>query len=138
MKKITKNDQLIRLPVDIYFNPFTQEITGLLPHGLTMVWRNFAHVRAWCNVFIERMDILKERILESSTEEKSVQIDDPIRSFESHYILCANLIYQLDQLEDYLAKTGFDNQLHPERDFFESLKEWSWLPTPPMAIVATN
>ena len=138
MKKLTSNDQLIRLPIDIYFNPFTQEITGLLPNGLTMVWKDFAHIRAWCDVFIERMDRLKGCLLESSTNVNPVQIDDPIQSFESHYVLCANLIYQIDQLEDYVAKLEVANQLHPERSYLESLKEWSWLPRPPMEIVATN
>ena len=138
MKKLTSNDQLIRLPIDIYFNPFTQEITGLLPNGLTMVWKDFAHIRAWCDVFIERMDRLKGCLLESSTNVNPVQIDDPIQSFESHYVLCANLIYQIDQLEDYVAKLEVANQLHPERSYLESLKEWSWLPSPPMEILATN
>ena len=138
MKKLTSNDQLIRLPIDIYFNPFTQEITGLLPNGLTMVWKDFAHIRAWCDVFIERMDRLKGCLLESSTNVNPVQIDDPIQSFESHYVLCANLIYQIDQIEDYVAKLEVANQLHPERSYLESLKEWSWLPSPPLEILATN
>ena len=139
MRKVMSDQE--RSAINTYINPFTQEIAVLLPYGLTIAWRDLVLAREWCEVFMARTVKLHQDLPESSVGNTPTEVDAFITAFgpvEDLYVLCANLLYQISQLEDYVVRVDANHHLHSEDLYLQAIKEWDCIQEPTADIIAMN